>query len=321
MKSFSTGSYLPPFVLTNEMLSEYVDTDSEWIIQRTGIEERRVSQGESTAKLGEQAARKAIEAAGIDIRDIDLIIFATVTPDGLAPTTASYMQGMLGIENAIAFDLVAGCTGFVYAMSVADSMIRSKLARHALIVGSEVFSKCLDYEDRGSCILFGDGAGAMVMSAETSSKIEDIYLNGSFDKNLSIVIDSAQPIDEFPPKRRQEMPKLLKLDGKEVYKFAVPALEDCVRTLLERNDLTGDDITYIIPHQANKRIVASAAKSLKLSQDKFFMNIHKYGNTSSASIPIALDEMDRAGLLKSGDRIILAGFGAGLTWGSILIKW
>lgn len=321
MKNFSTGSYLPPFILSNDMLSEYVDTDSQWIIQRTGIEERRVSEGESTAMLGAKAARQAIESAGLEPGDIDLIILATVTPDGLAPTTASYMQGILEIDNAITFDLVAGCTGFVYALSVADSMIKSGIAKNALIVGSEVFSKCLNYEDRGSCILFGDGAGAMVITSESESRIEDIYLNGSFDKNLSIVIDAQQPIQSFPPTRLEKGPDLLRLDGKEVYKFAVPALEECVRVILERNNLTGDDIAYIVPHQANKRIVVSAAKSLKISQDKFFMNIQKYGNTSSASIPIALDEMNREGLLKKGDRIILAGFGAGLTWGSILIKW
>lgn len=321
MDNIATGSYLPSFVLSNEMFSEFVDTDSEWIIQRTGIEERRVSQGETTAMLGAKAAKAAIELSGLSADEIDLIILASVTPDALAPTTASYMQGALGIQNAIVFDLVAGCTGFVYALSVAHSMIRSKVARNALIVGSEVFSKCLDYSDRGSCILFGDGAGAAVITADMQSRIEDIYLNGEFDKNLSIVIDAQQPIAEFPPTRDLKSADLLRLDGKEVYKFAVPALEDCVRTLLERNQLTAEDIAYIIPHQANRRIVQSAAKNLKISPDKFFVNIHKYGNTSSASIPIALDELNREGKLKRGDKIILAGFGAGLTWGSVLITW
>ncbi len=321
MDFISTGSYLPSFVLNNEMLSEMVDTDSEWIIQRTGIEERRVSHGETTAMLGAKAAEQAIQSAGLVPNDIDLIILASVTPDALAPTTASYMQGILGIERATVFDLVAGCTGFVYALSVAHSMIRSGIAKNALIVGSEIFSKCLDYEDRGSCILFGDGAGAAVITSDMQSKIEDVYLNGTFDKNLSIIVDAEKPIREFPPKRVASPTKLLKLDGKEVYKFAVPALEDCVRTILERNHLTGEDIAYVIPHQANRRIVQSASKNLKMPIEKFFMNIQKYGNTSSASIPIALDELNRSGNLKPGDKIILAGFGAGLTWGSMLITW
>lgn len=321
MDFISTGSYLPSFVLNNEMLSEMVDTNSEWIIQRTGIEERRVSHGETTAMLGAKAAEQAIQSTGLVPNDIDLIILASVTPDALAPTTASYMQGILGNERAIVFDLVAGCTGFVYALSVAHSMIRSGISKNALIVGSEVFSKCLDYEDRGSCILFGDGAGAAVITSDMQSKIEDIYLNGTFDKNLSIIVDAEKPIQEFPPKRVDSPTKLLKLDGKEVYKFAVPALEDCVRTILERNHLTGEDIAYVIPHQANRRIVQSASKNLKMPIEKFFMNIQKYGNTSSASIPIALDELNRSGALKPGDKIILAGFGAGLTWGSMLITW
>lgn len=321
MKSFSTGSYLPPYVLTNEKLSEFVDTDSEWIIQRTGIKERRVSDGETTAMIGAKAAHRALTSSGLTPGDIDLIIFATVTPDTFAPMTASYLQGLLGIERAIAFDLVAGCTGFVYALSTAEAMIRSGLAKNALVVGAEVFSKCVDYEDRGSCILFGDGAGAMVVSSQSRSKIEDIYLNATFDKNLSIVLPAMRGIEKFPPPREREPADLLKLDGKEVYKFAVPALEDCVRTLLERNDLKAEDIAYIVPHQANRRIVMSAAKNLDISPDKFFMNIERCGNTSSASIPLALDEMNQKGLLKQGERIILAGFGAGLTWGSVLIKW
>ncbi len=321
MNFIATGSYLPPFVLSNEELSKFVDTSDEWITQRTGIEERRVSEGESTAMLGAKAAQKAIERAGISADEIDIIILATVTPDGMAPTTASYMQGILEIKNAVTFDLVAGCTGFVYALSVASSMMKSGIGKNALIVGSEVFSKCLNYEDRGSCILFGDGAGAMVLTKEQVDQIGDIYLNATFDEKLSITLGGMKNAESFPPKREEMTSPLLELNGQEVYKFAVPALEDCVRTLLERNNLTGEDIAYIVPHQANKRIIASASKSLKIDAEKFYMNINKVGNTSSASIPIALDEMNDQGLLKKGDKIILAGFGAGLTWGSILMTW
>ena len=321
MNDIATGSYLPPFVLSNEDLSEFVDTSSEWITQRTGIEERRVSEGETTAMLGAKAAQKAIQRAGISNDEIDLLILATVTPDAMAPSTASFIQGILGIKNAVTFDLVAGCTGFVYALSVANSMLKSGIGSKALIIGAEVFSKCINYEDRGSCILFGDGAGAMVLSREQAERIKDVYLNASFDEKLTITLGGMKNAESFPPKRDAMESPLLAINGQEVYKFAVPALEDCVRTLLERNDLTGEDIAYIVPHQANQRIIASASKNLKIDQDKFFVNIQKVGNTSSASIPIALDEMNDKGLLKKGDKVILAGFGSGLTWGSILISW
>ena len=321
MNDIATGSYLPPFVLSNDDLSEFVDTSSEWITQRTGIEERRVSEGETTAMLGAKAAQKAIQRAGISNDEIDLLILATVTPDAMAPSTASFIQGILGIKNAVAFDLVAGCTGFVYALSVASSMLKSGIGSKALIIGAEVFSKCINYEDRGSCILFGDGAGAMVLSKEQAERIRDVYLNASFDEKLTITLGGMKNAESFPPKRDVMESPLLAINGQEVYKFAVPALEDCVRTLLERNDLTGEDIAYIVPHQANQRIIASASKNLKIDPDKFFVNIQKVGNTSSASIPIALDEMNDKGLLKKGDKVILAGFGSGLTWGSILISW
>lgn len=321
MNDIATGSYLPPFVLSNEDLSEFVDTSSEWITQRTGIEERRVSEGETTAMLGAKAAQKAIQRAGISNDEIDLLILATVTPDAMAPSTASFIQGILGIKNAVTFDLVAGCTGFVYALSVASSMLKSGIGSKALIIGAEVFSKCINYEDRGSCILFGDGAGAMVLSREQAERIKDVYLNASFDEKLTITLGGMKNAESFPPKRDAMESPLLAINGQEVYKFAVPALEDCVRTLLERNDLTGEDIAYIVPHQANQRIIASASKNLKIDPDKFFVNIQKVGNTSSASIPIALDEMNDKGLLKKGDKVILAGFGSGLTWGSILISW
>ena len=307
MNDIATGSYLPPFVLSNEDLSEFVDTSSEWITQRTGIEERRVSEGETTAMLGAKAAQKAIQRAGISNDEIDLLILATVTPDAMAPSTASFIQGILGIKNAVTFDLVAGCTGFVYALSVASSMLKSGIGSKALIIGAEVFSKCINYEDRGSCILFGDGAGAMVLSREQAERIKDVYLNASFDEKLTITLGGMKNAESFPPKRDAMESPLLAINGQEVYKFAVPALEDCVRTLLERNDLTGEDIAYIVPHQANQRIIASASKNLKIDPDKFFVNIQKVGNTSSASIPIALDEMNDKGLLKKGDKVILAG--------------
>lgn len=321
MNLISTGSYLPPIILDNDQLASFVDTSSDWIIQRTGIHQRHVSLGETTAMLGAQAAQKALDASGLHKEDIDLIILATVTPDTLAPSTASYVQGELGIKNAIAFDIVAGCTGFVYALSLASSMIKTGLAKNAIVIGAEVFSKILDYEDRASCILFGDGAGAVVIQKQHMDKIIDIHLDATFDEKLSIVVDASRPLDSMEDRNRAPEKPSLHLDGKEVYKFAVPALAGCVKEMLYKHNLTQEDIAYIVPHQANLRIVQAAAKRLGISEDKFYTNMDKYANTSSASIPIALDEMNQKGLLKAGDKILLAGFGAGLTWGSMLIQW
>ena len=316
----STGSYLPPFVADNHLLATFIDTDDAWITQRTGIEQRHVALSEGVADVGAKAAQAAIDAAGIDPNDIGLIILASCTADSTAPSTASYIQGKLGIENAIAFDLVAACSGFVYGLSTAYAMIQAGLVKKALIIGAEVFSKVMDYDDRASAILFGDGGGAVIIDEDHLGSFKDFYLNARLDEKLSIVVDNWQPIQTFPPVREKLNPSFLRLDGKEVYKFAVVALEDAIQTVLKRNHLTADDIAYIVPHQANLRIVQSVAKSMKMDTSKFYMNIGKVGNTSAASIPIALDEMNQAGLLKKGDKIILAGFGAGLTWGSVLME-
>lgn len=320
MNLISTGSYLPPFAADNALLSDFVDTSHEWISQRTGISKRHVALSEGVADMGAKAAQKALESAGMDASEIDLIILASITADSTAPSTASYIQGKLGIKHAIAFDLLAACSGFVYSLAVAHSMIQSGLAKNALVIGSENFSKVLNYEDRGSCILFGDGAGAAIIKKENIHQLKDFYLNASFDEKFTITLDTSKPLEAFPPQREAVPQSLLTMDGKEVYKFAVTALEDCIQTLLDRNQLTAEDLAYIVPHQANRRIVQSVAKSMKLDIDKFYMNIEEVGNTSAASIPIALDQMNREGLLKKGDKILLAGFGAGLTWGSALIE-
>ena len=320
MGFISTGSYLPPLVVGNSALSGFVDTSDEWIAQRTGIEQRHVAIDEGVAEMGAKAAKLALESANLDPQDIDLIILASITADTVAPTAASYIQGMLGIKNAIAFDLAAACSGFVYSLSVAVAMIKAGLATNALLIGAENFSKVLNYEDRGSCILFGDGSGAAIINKENIDKFKDFYLNASYDEKLSITLSTSRPLAEFPPKREKSEPHLLGMDGKEVYKFAVVALEDCIKTLLERNNLTADDLAYIVPHQANMRIVQSVAKTMKIDLNKFYMNISQVGNTSAASIHIALDHMNQEGLLKKGDKIILAGFGAGLTWGSVLVE-
>lgn len=320
MGFISTGSYLPPLVVGNSALSGFVDTSDEWIAQRTGIEQRHVAISEGVAEMGAKAAKLALTSAGLDPQDIDLIILASITADTVAPTAANYIQGLLGIKNAIVFDLAAACSGFVYSLSVAVAMIKTGLAQNALLIGAENFSKVLNYEDRGSCILFGDGSGAVIINKENINKFTDFYLNASFDDKLSITLNTSKPLAEFPPSRDKVQQQLLAMDGKEVYKFAIVALEDCIKTLLERNNLTADNIAYIVPHQANMRIVQSVSKNMKIDIDKFYMNISQVGNTSAASIPIALDSMNQKGLLKKGDKIILAGFGAGLTWGSVLLE-
>ncbi len=320
MGFISTGSYLPPFVADNNLLSGFIDTSDDWITQRTGIEKRYVALSEGVAEIGAKAARAALESSGLAPEDIDLIILASITADSTAPSAASYIQGSLGIKNAIAFDLVAACSGFVYALSVAYSMIKAGLAKNALIIGAEVFSKVMNYEDRGSCILFGDGSGAAIINEQNIDNFKDFYLNATFDEKLSITLNTTRHLESFPPVREKQNQALLTMDGKEVYKFAVSALEDCIKTLMERNSLSPDDIAWIVPHQANMRIVQSVAKTMKIDIDKFYMNISQVGNTSAASIPIALDEMNKKGLLKKGDKIIMAGFGAGLTWGSVLVE-
>lgn len=319
MSLIATGSCAPEFNLENHHLTDMVDTNSEWIIKRTGIKKRRISMGENTSDLACGAAQKALQNSEVAPEEIDLVLVATITPDHFTPSTASVVQGKLGINNAIAFDLSAGCSGFVYALGVASSMLSKGIAKNALVIGAEVLSKVLDYTDRNTCVIFGDGAGALVLTQALNSKIKDVYLKGEYDKDLNIHIGSVG-VSNAIVQGEQGMSKL-SMNGQEVYKFALGALSELIEVLLHRNNLTKEDIKYIIPHQANLRIIDTVAKKLGIGMDKFYMNIENYGNTSAASIPIALAEMNELGLLKKGDKIILAGFGAGLTWGSILIEW
>lgn len=321
MSLIATGSYAPKLSLENDHLTTLVDTSSEWIEKRTGIKKRNISAGENTSDLAYKAAQSAIQNSGISIDEIDLVLVATITPDHFTPSTASIVQGKLGIKNAIAFDLSAGCTGFVYALGVASSMIGKGIAKNALIIGSEVLSKVIDYSDRNTCVIFGDGAGAIVLTKDLNEKIKDIYLQGEYDTGHNIQIQSVNVSNAlFSSEIESSLPKL-SMNGGEVYKFALGALNELIQVLLERNNLSSDDITYIVPHQANFRIIEAVSKKLNIDINKFYVNIENYGNTSSASIPIALAEMNSKGLLKKGDKIILAGFGAGLTWGSILVEW
>lgn len=321
MSLIATGSYAPEFIMGNDHLTTLVDTSSEWIEKRTGIKNRNISSGENTSDLAYKAGKLAVENSDIELDEIDLVLVATITPDHFTPSTASIVQGKLGIKNAIAFDLSAGCSGFVYALGIASSMIGSGIAKNALVIGAEVLSKVLDYTDRGTCIIFGDGAGALVLTKELNNKIKDVYLQGEYDKNHNIQIQSVSVNNPLYTSDVLSSHPRLSMNGGEVYKFALGALSELIQVILDRNNLTSNDIKYIIPHQANARIIDAVSKKLDISIDKFFMNIENYGNTSSASIPIALAEINELGLLEKGDKIILAGFGAGLTWGSILIEW
>ncbi len=321
MSLIATGSYAPKLSLENDHLTNLVDTSSEWIEKRTGIKKRNISNGENTSDLAYEAGKIAIENSGVPIDEIDLVLVATITPDHFTPSTASIVQGKLGIKNAIAFDLSAGCTGFVYALGVASSMIKNGIAKNALIVGSEVLSKVIDYSDRNTCVIFGDGAGAIVLTKDLNKKIKDIYLQGEYDTEHNIQIQSVNVNNPLVTSEEASTLPRLSMNGGEVYKFALGALSELIEVLLERNNLKSEDIKYIVPHQANFRIIESVSKKLNIDVSKFYVNIADYGNTSSASIPIALAEMNSQGLLKKGDKIILAGFGAGLTWGSVLLEW
>ncbi len=321
MSLIATGSYAPKLSLENDHLTNLVDTSSEWIEKRTGIKKRNISAGENTSDLAYEAGKIAIENSGVSADEIDLVLVATITPDHFTPSTASIVQGKLGIKNAIAFDLSAGCTGFVYALGVANSMIKNGIAKNALIIGSEVLSKVIDYSDRNTCVIFGDGAGAIVLTKDLNEKIKDIYLQGEYDTGHNIQIQSVNVNNPLVTSEEASTLPRLSMNGGEVYKFALGALSELIEVLLERNNLSSEDIKYIVPHQANFRIIEAVSKKLNIDIDKFFVNIENYGNTSSASIPIALAEMNAQGLLKKGDKIILAGFGAGLTWGSVLLEW
>ena len=316
-----TGSYLPPNRLTNAQLAadlaaKGVETSDEWIVDRTGISARHFAAPDVTSSdLGLEAARRAIEAAGLKAADIDLIIVATSTPDMVFPSVACILQHKLGIAGCPAFDLQAVCSGFVYALSVADAMIKSGAASKALVVGAEVFSRILDFSDRTTCVLFGDGAGAVVLEASETPGIlaSDLHADGKHVGILCVPghVSGGQVLGS----------PLLTMDGKAVFKLAVGVLESTARATLAKAELTEADIDWLIPHQANLRIMHSTAKKLKLPLEKLIVTVDQHGNTSAASIPLALDEAVRSGKVKKGDIVMLEGVGGGFTWGAVLLKY
>ncbi|RDI14002.1 MULTISPECIES: beta-ketoacyl-ACP synthase III [Comamonas] len=316
-----TGSYLPPRRLTNndlaaELAQRGLETSDEWIVERTGIRARHFAEPDVTSSdLALEASRKAIEAAGIEASDIDLIIVATSTPDMVFPSTAAILQHKLGISNGCpAFDVQAVCSGFVYALTVADSMIQTGAAKRVLVVGSEVFSRILDFNDRTTCVLFGDGAGAVVLEASDEPGIlsTELHADGSHVGILCVPgnVSGGNVLGD----------PLLKMDGQAVFKLAVSVLDKAARSALEKAGLTDADIDWLIPHQANIRIMQSTARKLKLSMDKVVVTVDQHGNTSAASIPLALDHGVRSGQVKKGQTVLLEGVGGGFTWGAVLLK-
>ncbi|MDB5929541.1 MAG: 3-oxoacyl-[acyl-carrier-protein] synthase [Polaromonas sp.] len=316
-----TGSYLPPHRLTNaelatELASKGVETSDEWIVERTGIRARHfAAPGVTSSDLGLEAARHAIEAAGLQAADIDLIIVATSTPDMVFPSVACILQHKLGIAGCAAFDLQAVCSGFVYALTVADAMIKSGAATKALVVGAEVFSRILDFSDRTTCVLFGDGAGAVVLEASETPGIlaSDLHADGKHVGILCVPgnVSGGQVLGSA----------LLTMDGQAVFKLAVGVLESAARAALAKADMVEADIDWLIPHQANLRIMHSTARKLKLPLDKLIVTVDQHGNTSAASIPLALDAAVREGKIKKGDILMLEGVGGGFTWGAVLLRY
>jgi len=319
-----TGSYVPERVLTNAELETMVDTTDEWITSRTGIKERRIAaDDEFTSHMATQAALKALEQANMKAKDIDLIIVATITPDTLTPATACYVQAQLGANSAVAFDISAACSGFLYAMKLAKRLISDGAYKNALIIGAEKLSSFVDWSDRDTCVLFGDGAGAAVLrrSEEGEGRIlaTETGTNGDHTGILNIAGGgSACPttIDNADQKLAT-----MAMQGREVFKLAVNAMKKAAESVIERANLTADDITLVIPHQANLRIIDAIANRLTIPNEKVFVNLDKYGNTSAAAVAIALDEAHREGRFKRGDNIVLVVFGAGLTWAATAIEW
>lgn len=318
-----TGSYLPEKILTNKDLEKIVDTSDEWITTRTGIKERRIaSEQEAASDLGTKAAQKALAMASCSAEEIDCLIVATITGDMPFPSTACFIQHQLGARNAVCFDLAAACCGFVYALNVGKSFIESGTYKKIVIIAVDLLSRITDWTDRNTCVLFGDGAGAVVLEPSESGRgIESVFLgsNGSAADLLYMPGGgSRQPATEESVAKRLHY---LKMSGNEVFKLAVKAMLDSARGALDMAGLKCEDINLLIPHQANIRIIEATAKRLKLPQEKIFVNIHKYGNISGATTAIGLDEAYREGRIKKGDYVELVAFGAGLTWGAAVIKW
>lgn len=321
----STGKYLPEKVLTNKDLEELCDTTDEWIRKRTGIEQRHAAaQGQATSDLAYEASKQALERANLDPADLDSILLGTLTPDYQLPATASVLQDKLGAKNASAMDINAACSGFMYGMRTADGFIRAGHAKNVLLIGAEVCTSAITWEARDTSVLFGDGAGAIVLAAHEGSEDEGILSSYLRSDGSGVEIlwlpggGSKMPFNGGTYDPQSRVPQM---NGKELFKRAVVGMEEASRKALEQTGLSIDDIDFVVPHQANARIIQAAAERLGISMDKVIINISKVGNTVHASIPLALDDAVVAGKIKKGDLILFVGFGAGLTWGSSIVRW
>jgi len=316
-----TGSYLPERVMTNRDLEQIVDTSDSWIRERTGIEQRHIAaEGQLTSDLAEPAARRALEAAGRVPEEVDLIIVATTTPDRTFPSTACLLQQKLGIHGPPAFDVQAVCTGFVYALSVADKFIKTGAARCALVVGAETLSRIVNWSDRNTCVLFADGAGAVVLEASDEPGIirTDIHADGSYESLLTTARPDPETTD---PERLADGTAFIEMRGNEVFRMAVNTLGRIVDQTVEAAGMSPDDIDWLVPHQANIRIIQATARKLGMSMDRVVVTVGQHGNTSAASVPLALDAAVRDGRIKRGDVILTEAFGGGFTWGSALLRY
>lgn len=319
-----TGAYVPEKVITNDEIAKLVDTSDEWIFERSGIRRRHISENESASDMAVKSAKMALENANISAEEIDLVIVTTITPDMMFPSTACLLQAKLGIRNNIpCFDLEAACTGFIYGMEVATSMMQSGKYKNALVVSSERLSTIINWQDRSTCFLFGDGSGAAVLSYSDEEGVGIIGNVLGADGANTAVLKLPAGGSLLPTSEQTVADKLhyLQMDGKEIFKNAVKIMQEKALDVLELCDVKPEQISLLIPHQANIRIIDSVVKRLKISKDEVYVNIEEYGNTSSASIPIALHEALQEGRIKSGDYVLLVAFGAGLTWGATLIKW
>ena len=319
------GSHAPKRVLTNQDLEKMVETNDEWITTRSGIKERRIAgEDETTSDLALAASRHALEMAGVKAEDLDLIVLATASGDMQLPSTACHLQRKLGAKRAAGFDVVAGCSGFVYALSVADKFVKTGAAKNALVVGVEILSKFTNWKDRTTCILFGDGAGVVVLRADDGADKKGVFsthIHSDGDAWDLIAIPGGGTVHPTSERTIGEGMHFIKMQGKETFKVAVKSLADVAVEALEANGMTKDQVQHVIAHQANKRIIDAVMDRLGIPAEKVHINVQRYGNTSAASIPITLDEAVREGRVKDGDVILMTAFGAGLTWGSALARW
>ncbi len=318
IRILGTGSCLPENVVTNDDLAKIMDTSDEWISSRTGIRQRHLVKDETTASMSAKAAERALEEAGMKAEEIDLLIVGTLSPDHVTPSCACEVQSMIGAVNAVAFDINAACSGFMYAMNTAYAYIHSGIYKNALIIGAETLSKIMDWNDRSTCVLFGDGAGAAVVKADETGLLK--FTQGA-DGSKGMVLACKSRLNNNPLVQNPTDLDYVYMDGQEVYKFAVSTVPASIKQVMDEAGLEESDIKYFLLHQANIRIIQSVAKRLKSDLDKFPITLDRCGNISAGSVPILLDEVNKKGMLKRGDKIVLAGFGAGLTWSAAVMEW